>query len=243
MVPRGAGTLLVMAESALSADDFWATVVDRGWGAADTDVLADDELLELASGMGPVVISQRGLEALVSTIPLPPPGDDEVIFHTEDGPAGERIAWVVLHCVALGGLAGGGTAVASADAIVERLDPDDLAVAEDAIGSYAVFGHRREWKLLTRLGGGGWSIDLPGATRGLGDRPRGLGEIAIPSGAHRAAADRVEALAREVAEPVAWTPGRILVFDNRRYLHARLPIAAGTRTLKRVLVGGLPGAE
>ena len=83
-----------MAQTAPSADAFWCDVASRGWAVADTDVLADDELLEMASGLGPVVISQRGVDALVTTIPVPPAGDDRVIFHSEDGPAGERIDWV-----------------------------------------------------------------------------------------------------------------------------------------------------
>ena len=231
-----------MIEPAASADDFWAQVAGRGRAAVDTDVLTDDELLELASGMGPVIISQRGVEALISTIPLSPQ-DDRVIFHTEDGPAGERVAWVVLQCVARDQLVGGGTAVASIDAIVDRLAPNDRGIAEGAVGTYAIFGHSREWRLLTKLPSGGWSIDLPAAARSPDDEPIGLGAITIPDVAHRAAAGQVERVARDVAESIEWVPGRILVFDNRRYLHARLPVAAGSRRLKRVLVAGFRGGE
>src|SRR5579871_3844218 len=229
-----------MAGSATSADEFWAAAGSRGWAVADTDVFSDGELVELASGMGPVVIGQRGVEALVTTIPVPAAGDDRAIFHTEDGPAGERVAWVVLHCVALRDCRGGATALASADEIVEHLTTDERVTATQATGTYTVLGHQREWKLLTQLPDGGWSIDLPGASRAPGEPARGLGEVTVPDAGHRAVADRVEALAADVAHPVEWAPGRILVFDNRRYLHARLPLTAGSRTLKRVLVGHVP---
>jgi hypothetical protein len=230
-----------MSEPAPSADDFWAAVTGRGFGFADTEVMADDELLELAAGLGPVLISQRGVEALVTAIPVPPPGHDEVVFHTEDAPAGERVAWVVLHCTGLDGLLGGETALAGADAIVERLGPAGQALAEDAVGIYTLYSHSREWRLLTRLVDGGWSIDLPGAARRPGDGPRRFGEITIPDAAHRGIADLVEAIAAEVSEPVEWAPGRVLIFDNRRYLHARLPVLCGARELRRVLVGPVPG--
>jgi hypothetical protein len=234
--------VLGVREPAPSADDFWGAVRARGWCYADTDVLSDDELLELAAGLGPVLISQRGVEAMVSTIPTPRLGDDEVVFHTEDAPAGERVAWVVMQCVAAKALVGGGTALAGADAIVERLDPAELALAQTAVGDYTVFGHCREWRLLTALPGGAWSVDLPPGARWGGGRPGGLGEISIPASEHRRIADRVETVAAEVAAPVEWSPGRVLVFDNRRYLHARLPASAGSRTLRRVLVGPAPAA-
>jgi hypothetical protein len=230
-----------MSKPAPGADDFWAAVTALGWGSADTDVMSDDELLELASGLGPVLVSHWGAEPLISTLPSPAPGADEVVFHTEDTLEAERVAWVVLHCAATNALRGGGTALASADHIAGRLSPADRAVAEDATGTLRAFAHQREWRLLTRRPGGGWSIDLPGATRLPGGDLRGYGELLIPDPAHRAVADLVEAMAAEVPEAIEWVPGRVLVFDNRRYLHTRLPVARGTRTVKRVLVGAVPG--
>src|SRR5439155_15402967 len=107
----GPATVDPMASTAATADAFWADAVARGWAVGDTEVLSNDDLLELARRLGPPMLGQRGPEAVVTTVLMRPGTGEETAgpFHTEEGLEGEAVGWVVLHCTAADGLVGGET--------------------------------------------------------------------------------------------------------------------------------------
>jgi hypothetical protein len=77
----------------------------------------------------------------------------------------------VLHCVEPDSETGGGTGLAAADAIVDRLEPPERARAEATPGTYRIANHVREWRLVTATARDGrWTFPAPAAPTGR--RPR-----------------------------------------------------------------------
>ena len=232
---------------AATAADFWASAQAVRWAVADTDVLDDDELLELASGLGPVVAGSVATDGSGSGMYVtdvfttgvgPTTGTP---FHRELAPTGEPVAWVVFHCVgvAADGVSGAETALAPADAVLAALSPDDRAAATQVTGTLHRFGRSDGWRLLDEDAIGRAGLALPGVPwRSATAEVSGeQAVLVVPDAEHRSLLDHVESTCHDVATTVAWAPGRVVVFDNHAVLHARLPLRAGARSLRRVLVG------
>ncbi len=231
----GCATVALMASTAANADAFWADAVARGWAVGDTEVLSDDDLLELACGLGPPLIGQRGPEAVVTTVFMRPGTGEETAgpFHSEEGVDGEDVGWVVLHCTEVDGLVGGETTLAQFDALLDALTPEERSLAAEAEGTLQRFGLTRPWRLLRDDG----SIDLPSAFVYAEPGAHGSSVLVIPDARHRSLFEHMQHVAQQVADVIDWKQGRVLVFDNRRMVHGRRAVSAGRRTLKRVLCG------
>lgn len=215
-------------------------VTRAGWFHGDVGPLDRDELLAIARAFGEPFETEESQGHIVSTYVREASDPNEHIpleFHNEAVYLRDEPTMVLFYCSSGEAFEGGGTGIVASEAVLDDLTPEERRTAEALSGVIHMSrADQRPYRLIRTHPVTGvpcihYAARFPRALRKL-PVPRIL---VLESEAQLALLGRIDEVSKARHRFVDWAPGRLLVLDNYRMLHARYPVTAGRLVLWRAL--------
>lgn len=231
-------TTLLQLQPGTHTQELVEAVRRDGWLSVTIPDLDDDGLLTIAQIFGTPISHDAARGHLVSVVDAEMTLVSEATalgFHNEGTYMAQRPAFIIFYCVATHNLSGGETAIVDGELVFSALSAAEQTSAALVSGEILVGSKRTKYHLVERHPVTGTKI-----LAHVGHFPRTSVQLGLPrqlvvSTQHLPILERIDSLSRSLAEAVTWTIGKLLVLDNYRFMHGRLPLVQGSRRLSRVI--------
>ncbi len=217
-----------------------AAVDRQGYFHGRVGRLERDDMVAVAAHFGEPYETEESQGHIVSTyvrLATDPLEQEPLEFHNEALYMSRQPVYVFFYCDGSEDFTGRGTALIDSETLLSFLTEDERALAERLSGTIHFSRDvQRPYTLVRRSPATGrpgicYSARIPRARWRI-PVPRLL---VVEDQAALALLDRIDALCRAHYRQVDWRPGTLLILDNYRVLHARLPVTAGKLVLWRAV--------